>query len=705
MKKATTSASLKLFLLLAIMTISLAAPTRAQRVRLRGHIDPPCTTFPPNPSAWKFSDIGASGNVAAQGSTSCRGVFIYDVTDPDHPVLASWYNPTPKLDHYTEAVVVGNRGYFGSATNRGVEIVDLTDPYHPVRLGAATPANSNAFGYVHEIEIWGNYLVEVLHGQPNRIVKFINISDPANPVFVRDLLLQEADWVHATHIRGNRLFTSGWGTPLVRGRTEIYDLTNIETQAPTLLAVIEDITGPGVMNDTRMHSSWTSEDGNYLYSCRETLRNASGTLQAGDVRVYDIHNATQPVLVYRISGEQLGLNGSTPHNPVVKGNRLYVSWYEAGLQVFDISNPARPVHIGQYDTFPEPYGVNGVLPARPSADFKPSDMVCGGSLRMESQVSSGYNGGWAVYPFLGDDKILIGDMATGLYVMDATKIAEPLENQISDFDGDRRTDLSVYRPTTGDWIVKKSSDNSTTTTHFGSIGDQNLAGDFDGDGKADLAVWRPSNGVWYMQGTSAGFSAVQFGLNGDVPVPADYDADGRTDMAVWRPSSGVWYIQRSNLGINILTWGASGDKVFAADYEGDGKADYCLYRPSTGTWYILRSSSTLPLYIRFGLGTDQPLVADFDGDDRADISVYRPETGYWYIASSSARSITTHRFGLPGADTAIPADYDGDGRADIAVFRAGERNWYWLNSSNGTFSAANFGEVGDLPSPLSVQPK
>ena len=94
-----------------------------------------------------------------------------------------------------------------------------------------------------------------------------------------------------------------------------------------------------------MHSSWSSEDGNFLYSARET---ANGT---ADLRVYDITNASQPMLVNSLTMQSLGLNAVTPHNPVVMGNKLYVSWYQAGVQVFDISDPANPKHIGQYDTY------------------------------------------------------------------------------------------------------------------------------------------------------------------------------------------------------------------------------------------------------------------------------------------------------------------------------------------------------------------
>ena len=49
--------------------------------------------------------------------------------------------------------------------------------------------------------------------------------------------------------------------------------------------------------------------------------------------------------------DDLGFNAVTPHNPVVMGNKLYVAWYQAGIQVFDITDPADPKRIGQYDTY------------------------------------------------------------------------------------------------------------------------------------------------------------------------------------------------------------------------------------------------------------------------------------------------------------------------------------------------------------------
>lgn len=672
------------------LNINAAAP----KVRLRSQITPSCTSEAG--ANLKFADIYGDGNIAVQGTYGCKGAFIYDVTNPDAPVLASWYNPGNN-QQFLEAIVIGNRAYFGSGTGGGgVHIVDVSNPYSPVLLGTVDSTHGNAFNNIHEMVVFGNYLIENFNSlSSTRILKVINISNPASPVFVRDINPTETQWVHAMHIRGNRLFTSGWGNSSNRGRTEIYDITNIGTQAPLLLGFIDDQTSVTAGNN--MHSSWSSEDGNYLYSCRET---ANGS---GDVRVYDIHNPATPILVKSIGMNALNLNAVTPHNPVVMGNYLYVAWYQAGLQVFDISNPADPKRVGQYDTFQQTFAPEQSRAKGAIADAEPWDVICAPSSR-QSSLPTNYDGDWAVYPFLGQDKILTGDLKYGLQILDASRVNAPARNLVSDFDGDGKTDVSVFTPTTGDWNIKASSTNLAATTHWGAPGDLNEAGDFDGDGKTDMAVFRPSVGDWYILGSTAGFIGLHFGATGDVPVAADYDADGKTDVAVWRPSDGTWYINESTLGFAAFKWGTNGDKAFTGDYEGDGKADLFIYRPSNGYWYILQSSSSIPIYAPFGLpNVDKPVSGDFDGDGKTDLAVYRPTVGDWYVLNSSNGSFVGYRFGV-AEDIPVPADYDGDSKADIAVFRPSQNAWYRLNSTNGAFVADFYGQPGDKPSPASVNP-
>ena len=292
----------------------------AQHVHLRSQLNPPCPSGAG--SNLKFADIFAEGNTAVQGSYGCRGAFIYDITNPAAPVLASWYNPG-NSQQFLEAVIVGNRGYFGSGNGGGgVHIVDLTNPYSPVLLGTVDQSHGNAHNYIHEMVVFqqngGTYLVENYNSLGTRTIKIINVTNPAAPVFVRNLIPTEPQWVHAMVVKGNRMFTSGWGNQSSRGRTEIYDISNITTQEPVLLGYIEDPTG--IQAGNNMHSAWPSEDGNWLYSCRETNNGD------GDVRVYNISDPAHPLQVNRLSMQALHLNAVSPHNPVVSGNFLFVSW-------------------------------------------------------------------------------------------------------------------------------------------------------------------------------------------------------------------------------------------------------------------------------------------------------------------------------------------------------------------------------------------
>lgn len=664
----------------------------AQKVRLRSQITPACNGI--SGSNAKFADIWADGNIAVQGSYACRGAFIYDISNPDAPVLASWYNPGNAFQ-FLEAIVVGNRGYFGSGNGGGVHIVDLSDPASPQLLGVVNSSNGNGLNSIHEMVVWGDYLIANANTFSNKLIRVVNVSDPAAPVFVRDIVPTEPLWVHAMHIRGSRMFTSGWGTGTQRARTEIYDIANIATQAPTLLGFIED-PSPSSTAGNNMHSSWSSEDGNYLYSARETN---DGT---GDIRVYNISNPALPLLVRSISIQELGLNAVTPHNPVVMGNYLYVSWYQAGVQVFDISDPADPVRVGQYDTFQTAFAP----PAEEREALRkaePWDLICSSELR-QNELPDTYDGNWAVFPFLGADKVLAGDLTSGLLVLDVSKIAQPARNPVADFDGDGRTDFSVYTPATGQWLIRSSSTGGLSSYFWGEPGDQLTNGDFDGDGRADVGVWRPSNGVWYQIRSTGGFWAMQFGQQDDVPVPADFDADGRTDIAVWRPSNGLWYINNSSLGYRVRGWGVAGDVPLTGDFEGDGKADLVIWRPSEGKWYVVPSSSSIPIYANWGVDGDKPVYADLDGDGRAEFTVFRPSNGTWYILDVFAGTFRTREFGIVG-DMPMPADLDGDGVSDIAVFRPDNRSWYWLGSAGPTFNVEQFGQIADLPAPISAQPQ
>ncbi len=348
-----------------LMSISLLfgglLPADAGEIQLVGRLDP----FSGDN---RYGDVWGEGNFAYIGSFQGSGVGIIDISDPTAPSLAAHYNASS--GQFSDVKVENGIGYFASDNGGGVHVVDLSDPTSPRLLSQITSA-IGGHNSVHNVSVTENFLYEATSRDTR--IKVFDVSNAASPSFVRDIVSTDSLLIHDVTAIGDRLFASGVG-----GKTEIYDVSDIGTQAPTLLGSIN--------SGRKSHSNWVSADGNTLASARET--------GGGGVRLYDISDPTNPILRSTITGASLGIDAISPHNPLIMGDLLFISWHQAGLQVLDISDPANPLPLGSFDTFPGP--VN---------DF---------------------DGNWGVYPFLGLNRVLLSDQDGGLFVVDATTgVPEP----------------------------------------------------------------------------------------------------------------------------------------------------------------------------------------------------------------------------------------------------------------------------------------
>ena len=324
---------------------------------------------------------------------------------------------------------------------------------------------------------------------------------------------------------------------------------------------------------------------------------------------------------------------------------------------------------------PEASGVNAIVMTR---DNK---VVVAGSVTEQNNTTAGWR--WAVTRIY-----------TGLQAPHAERF---------DFDGDGKTDLSIFRPSVGEWWYQKSSNGGNAATQFGSANNTITPGNYTGDGKTDMAFWRQTTGEWFvLRSEDYSYYSVPFGTNGDIPRPSDFDGDGKTDFIVYRPSTGVWYRINSIGMTSFKQLGGFSHKPVTGDFDGDGKSDPAVFRPFPGDWLYLSSVTETQLTIEWGISTDIPVPADYDGDGKTDIAVYRPASGTWYIINSANGSTSTVNFGL-GTDKPVPADFDGDGKADIAVFRPSTGIWYLLRSTAG-FAAMQFGVSTDIPTPNAFVP-
>src|SRR5262249_30426866 len=242
----------------------------------------------------------------------------------------------------------------------------------------------------------------------------------------------------------------------------------------------------------------------------------------------------------------------------------------------------------------------------------------------------------------------------------------------SDFDADRRSEMTVYNKASGVWSTLKSASGyaSASSIPWGGTNLTPVPGDFDGDGKTDLGVYNQQTGDWYVLLSSSGYTtslSKNAGGPGWTPVPGDYDGDGKTDFAVYNTSTGLWYALKSSTGytsVVSISWGGAGYTAAPADFDGDGKTDLVAYDTSGGNWYVLLSSSGYPTALTRnagGAGYD-PVPADYDGDGKADFAVYNGSTGLWYALKSGNAYMTVLSVNWGGAGyTPVRGDFDGDG--------------------------------------------
>ena len=274
----------------------------------------------------------------------------------------------------------------------------------------------------------------------------------------------------------------------------------------------------------------------------------------------------------------------------------------------------------------------------------------------------------------------------------------------ADFDGDGRSDVSVFRPSDGNWYLNRST-TGFVSVNWGLSTDDPVPDDYDGDGNTDIAVFRPSTSeatpdYFILRSTDSTVQYVWWGIAGDIALSEDFDGDNKGDQAIYRPSTGQFWARRSADGSALSTTPLPlGGIPLTGDFDGDGRGDFATY--TDGTWNILRSEAGYAAAPIFHWGTtgDKVVHADYDGDGKDDIAVYRPSSGAWYI-TQSAGGDRFQNFGI-STDIPTPADYDGDGRADIGVYRNGI--WY-VDRSTGGILITGFGLSGDKPLPAAYLP-
>ncbi len=271
------------------------------------------------------TDLYLSGDHALMGDD--RGiVHIVDISDPANMhKVAEVRTPGPALDIKIagDLAVVGVQEFEATF---GLLILDISDPANPVELSRF---DQESWQGVHNLFLHGDRLY--LAHMTNPGLSIVDISDPTAPL-VSGFWQHEGDFsnkIHDVFIRDRLAVVSDFSSGLV-----LLDIT--DPDAPAMLAALPFAEG--------IHSAWAA--GDYVY-CNQEFGGWERRLY-----VVDIADPRQPQVVHSFGsgpppqGPILG-----PHNPWVHNGLLYWAYYEAGLRVFDLLDPVRPMEIG-YHTYP-----------------------------------------------------------------------------------------------------------------------------------------------------------------------------------------------------------------------------------------------------------------------------------------------------------------------------------------------------------------
>ena len=177
------------------------------------------------------------------------------------------------------------------------------------------------------------------HSPANPDFRIYDVSDPKHLVQVgqwgiwANLGIKPAfnQFVHSviTNAAATRAYLSYW-----EYGTVILDIS--DPSRPQHVSTLRD---PAQLELPHAHSAWLTPDEKVLLETQEFGRffNFDGT---GYPRLFDLSDERNLAVIGRYVLP--GAETSTAHDPKIVGRRAYVSWYDFGVRVLDLSRPGSP---------------------------------------------------------------------------------------------------------------------------------------------------------------------------------------------------------------------------------------------------------------------------------------------------------------------------------------------------------------------------
>lgn len=247
-------------------------------------------------------DTDVIGN-RAYISNGDEGLWIYDVTSADDPQIEINFNLSSAIRGLK---VVDSLAYIAAEDTPTLHIMDVSIPFNATVLGTFDTAGS-----AYNVDVVGNYAY-IAGASPG--LQIVDISDPTMPVSVGSYEIAAA--VKDVKVVGDYAYVAAYGDGL-------YILNISQPGTPTLVSNFDTERAVGV-----------AVDGIFVY----IADNYDG------LRILSAFNPGNPVeIVHNTEIE-------TVNDVFIYGQYLLVGAAEEGIWVYDISNPAAPEFIENFET-------------------------------------------------------------------------------------------------------------------------------------------------------------------------------------------------------------------------------------------------------------------------------------------------------------------------------------------------------------------
>jgi hypothetical protein len=256
-------------------------------------------------------------SVNMQGRTG--GLTVFDVSNTAAPAQVKTVE-IPGDSYWNGVWAKGDALYIASST-KGVLVFDISSPAEP-RFVRSLPGGAAS---THTVFVDGDRLYATL----NNAIGIWDITAPLEPVELARYTAPMDTYPHDMFALGNQLYASFADQGFIVADTS-------DTNAIRTL---------GSFNFDN-HYSHHNAVGTFA---GRTIAFMGGEGPGEHLRVLDI---TDPANIAKIGTFQLRPAVSI-HNMLLVDKRLYLSWYQEGVRVLDVSNPTQPRQVAHYNTFRE----------------------------------------------------------------------------------------------------------------------------------------------------------------------------------------------------------------------------------------------------------------------------------------------------------------------------------------------------------------